>query len=50
MIPVVNQALGTVILICWQQVPDIRLSSRGIELLVEHATELRRHYRLVCDA
>jgi hypothetical protein len=49
-VPVVNEYLGTVILICWQQAPDTWLSSRGIELLVEHATELRRHYRLVCDA
>jgi hypothetical protein len=50
MIPVVNECLGTVILMGQRQAPDIWLSSRGIELLVEHATELRRHYRLVRDA
>jgi hypothetical protein len=48
--PVVNKYLGTVILMGWQQASDIWLSSRGIELLVEHTTELRRHYRLVRDA
>jgi hypothetical protein len=48
--PVVNEYLGTVILMGWQQASDIWLSSRGIELLVEHTTELRRHYRLVRDA